>query len=178
MAVKIREIPAGSGKWYVKVDYHQRRVAKCFNSEERAKDVASKVATAIDIYGLDALRMFRTQETTSTEPIIPTVAEFASRWELELEKRDLKLSTRMSYKSNLKHHILPALGEKFLTEIDYPLLKDFVCRKTEEAYSKARFRKKKDSPDNADSGQRTFPGKKPIFCEKFFPLSMNGAPQS
>jgi integrase len=159
MAVKIREIPTGSGKWYVKVDYHQRRVAKCFNSEERARDVAAKVATAIDIYGLDALRMFRTQETTSTEPIIPTVAEFASRWELELEKRDLKLSTRMSYKSNLKHHILPALGEKLLTEIDYPLLKDFVCGKTEEAYSKARFRKKKDSSDNNDSGVTEKPGR-------------------
>jgi integrase len=158
VAVKIREIPAGSGKWYVKVDYHQRRVAKCFSSEERARDVASKVATAIDIYGMEALRMFHTSKTTDTEKIVPTVSEFASRWEQELEKRDLKLSTRMSYTSNLKHHILPALGEKLLTEIDYSLLKDFVCRKTEEAYSTARFRKKKDSKEeNTDGGANATP---------------------
>jgi integrase len=107
---------------------------------------------------MEALRMFHTSKTTDTEQTVPTVAEFASRWELEIEKRDLKLSTRMSYKSNLQHHIIPALGEKLLTEIDYPLLKDLVCRKTEEAYNTARFRKNKDSEENSDSQVKAKPG--------------------
>jgi integrase len=151
MAVKIREIPPGSGKWYVKVDYRQRRVAKCFSSQERAQDVADKITTAIDIYGMEALRMFRTPETTVAAVKVPTVAEFAARWEQELEKKDLKLATRMSYKSNLKHHIIPALGEKLLTEIDYPLLKEFVCQKAEGTYSTGRFRKVKE--DKGDTGR-------------------------
>ncbi len=152
MAVKVREVPPGSGKWYVKVDYRQRRVSKCFSSQERAQDVAEKITTAIDIYGIDALRMFRPPQTPAAAPKIPTIAEFAAKWELELEKRDLKFSTRLSYGSNLKHHIIPALGEKLLTEVDYSLLKEFVCRKAEGTYSKARFRKGKDSRENAESG--------------------------
>ena len=158
MAVKIREIPPASGKWYVKVDYRQRRVAKCFSSLERAQDVADKIAKAIDIYGVEALRMFRQPETTAAAVKIPTVAEFAAKWELELEKRDLKLATRMSYKSNLKHHIIPALGEKLLTEVDYPLLKEFVCRKAEGTYSTARFRKVNETGENAGSEDDREPG--------------------
>jgi len=133
MTVKVREIPLGSGKWYVKIDYRQRRASKCFGSQERAQDVADKIATAIDIYGMEALRMFWRPEPSSTLPKIPTVAEFAAKWELELEKRDLKLSTRLSYGSNLEHHIIPALGQKLLTEIDYPVLKEFVCSRARRA---------------------------------------------
>jgi len=63
MTVKVREIPLGSGKWYVKIDYRQRRASKSFGSQERAQDVADKIATAIDIYGMEALRMFRAAGT-------------------------------------------------------------------------------------------------------------------
>ncbi|HEX9284353.1 MAG TPA: tyrosine-type recombinase/integrase [Nitrospirales bacterium] len=153
MAVKVREIPLGSGKWYVKIDYRQRRASRCFSSQERAQDVADKIATAIDIYGMEALRMFRRPEPSSTPPKIPTVAEYAAKWELELEKRDLKLSTRLSYGSNLEHHIIPALGQKLLTEIDYPVLKEFVCKKVEGTYSTARFRKIRENKTNDREGK-------------------------
>jgi integrase len=127
--------------WYVKIDYHQRRVSKCFSSQERAQDVAKKITDAIDLYGTEALRMFKHPETEPARIAMPTVEEFAAKWEQELEKRDLKLSTRISYKSNLKHHIIPALGKKLVTEIDYSSLKTFVCAKVDGTYSTARFRK-------------------------------------
>jgi len=148
MTVKIRELPPKSGKWYVKIDYHQHRVARCFSSKDRAQEVAKKITDALDIYGAEALRMFKKPEPpppASTKPS-PTVAEFASRWELELEKKDLKHSTRISYKSNLKHHIVPALGEVLIANVDYSLLKEFVCSKAEATYSSARFRKPKKTP--------------------------------
>src|SRR5881628_295169 len=158
MTVKVREIPLGSGKWYVKIDYRQRRASKCFGSQERAQDVADKIATAIDIYGIEALRMFRRPELSSTPPKIPTVAEFAAKWGLELEKRDLKLSTRLSYASNLKYHIIPGIGEKLLTEVDYPVLKEFVCGKAEGTYSTARFRKPKENQKKNVEEENRQPG--------------------
>lgn len=143
MTVKIRELPPKSGKWYVKVDYHQHRVARCFSSKDRAQEVAKQITDALDLYGVEALRMFKRPEPAQPafEKQSPTVAEFASRWEMELEKKDLKHSTRISYKSNLKHHIVPALGGILVTDVDYPLLKEFVCSKAEATYSPARFRK-------------------------------------
>src|SRR5437867_12441513 len=158
MTVKVREIPLRSGKWYVKIDYRQRRASRCFGSQERAQDVADKIATAIDIYGIEALRMFRQPQSLATPTRVLTLAEFAAKWELELEKKDLKLSTRLSYGSNLKHHIIPALGEKLLTEIDYPALKEFVCKKAEDTYSTARFRKARENQTNADREGKRAPG--------------------
>ena len=82
MAVKVREIPPGSGKWYVKIDYRQRRASRCFSSQERAQDVADKIATAIDIYGIEALRMFQQPQSLAAPTRVPTLAEFAAKWEL------------------------------------------------------------------------------------------------
>jgi integrase len=146
MTVKVREMPPDSGKWYVKIDYHQHRIARCFISKDRAQEVAKKIGDALDLYGAEALRMFKKPEPpppASEKKPSPTVAEFAAKWELELEKKDLKHSTRISYKSNLKHHIVPALGEVPIADLDYQLLKKFVCSKAEATYSSARFRKPK-----------------------------------
>jgi integrase len=166
MSIKIRELPPNSGKWYVKIDYHQHRVARCFDSKDRAQDVAKKISDALDLYGAEALRMFKKPEPPSPSPEkkpIATVAEFASKWELELEKKDLKHSTRISYKSNLKHHIVPALGEVLVSDVDYPLLKEFVCSKAEATYSSARFRKPKknlkeiqNAPDQDETVQKKY----------------------
>jgi len=158
MAVKVRELPRGSGKWWVKIDYHQRRVARCFSSQERAQEVAEKITSAIDLYGMEALRMFRQPTPLPAPQTAPTVAEFARRWELELEKKDLKLSTRISYSSNLKHHIIPDLGQKLLTKVDYPLLKEFVCKKAEGTYSTARFRKVKENREEVNAADASPPG--------------------
>jgi integrase len=154
MTVKVRELPKGSGKWYVKVDWHQRRVSRLFPSEERAREVAGKLATALDLYGMEALKMFQRPEPPRSRTHTPTVREFAERWQAELEKRDLKRATRLSYVSNLKHHIIPALGDRLLTEIDYAVLKEFVCAKVESQYSTARFRK----PPSEGRPERRTPG--------------------
>jgi integrase len=158
MTVKVREMPPKSGKWYVKIDFHQHRVARLFSSKERAQEVAKKIGDALELYGAEALRMFKKPEPPPPpvpEKVIPTIAEFAEKWEQELEKKDLKHSTRISYKSNLKYHIIPALGKVLITKVDYPLLKKFVCLKAEETYSSARFRKRTDNSKEGEDASNS-----------------------
>ncbi|MBN1567916.1 MAG: site-specific integrase [Acidobacteria bacterium] len=167
MTVKVREMPPKSGKWYVKIDFHQHRIARLFSSKERAQEVAKKIGDALELYGVEALKMFKKPDPPPPPPpeiVIPTVAEYAAKWELELEKKDLKHSTRISYKSNLKHHIIPALGKVLITKVDYPLLKRFVCAKAEATYSSARFRKPADnSKDEKDTASSKVPGHKKTY---------------
>ena len=154
MTVKIREIPEGSGKWYVKIDWHQRRVSRLFPSPERAQEVAEKIGTALELYGDRALEMFRRPDPPQkARPPAPTVKEFAEKWERELGRRDLKYSTRISYASNLKHHIIPALGELQITDIDYAVCKAFVLSKVAGTYRPDRFRKEQPEPKEQPAGR-------------------------
>ena len=89
--------------------------------------------------------MFHKPEIKTESVPISTVEEFAAKWELEIKKRDLKFSDRISYKSNIKPLIIPAMGHKLLTDVDYPLQKGFVCQKAEGTCSRARFIKIKEN---------------------------------
>lgn len=137
-AVKVIEIPKNSGKWYVRINYKRRRKTKLFESRERAEAVAERLSTALRLYGLDAFKMLSEAEARPT----PTLRAFAERWLQELDKGDLKLSTRKMYASNLKIHILPALGGRLVSDIDYPAIKAFLLGKRLATYSTGRFRSK------------------------------------
>ena len=137
-AVKVIEIPKGSGKWYVRINYKRRRKTKLFASQERAEAVAERLATALRLFGLDAFKMLSEAEVKST----PTLRTFAERWLQELNQGDLKLSTRKMYESNLRIHILPALGSLLVSDIDYPAIKAFMIGKRDATYSTGRFRSK------------------------------------
>jgi len=77
---------------------------------------------------------------------IPTVRHYAATWVEMLKKTDHKLSTWKMYDSNVRVHIIPALGKFLITELGYSKIKDFLVSKTLASYDTGRFR----AADNAE----------------------------
>lgn len=138
------------GHWTVRVNWRKRRMSRRVdpNTEARALEVAEALRTALRLYGADAFRIFDEPEPVPEEP---TLKQFSDRWAVELEKSDLKLSTKKMYASNLKHHILPELGSSLVSDIDYATLKGFLIGKRNATYSRGRFRKGKRKYKKAQS---------------------------
>jgi integrase len=134
MGVKVKELRPG--KWFVVVRYKNKKWTQLIGSKTEAEVSARKIAQELKDQGmspvLDRLSI-RAPETT-------TVKEYAERWGAGLEKTDLKLSTINSYRSNLKHHIIPAFGGYELREISYSVLKQFIIEKVSQSYSKDTVR--------------------------------------
>src|ERR1019366_8631060 len=113
MGVKIRK---RGGKWYVFVDYHGKRKAKCVGvSREVAEQVRRQLEAklALDDLGFLAER----QEQT------PTFTDYAKAW---LDKLDCKPSTSRSYEQLLRVHVTPRFGSTRLTEIRRDDIKRFL----------------------------------------------------
>jgi integrase len=131
------------GYWTVRANWRKLRCSHRVtpNTEQRAREVAEAFQMALKLYGKDAFKMFDqpTEEVKDPE----TVKSFAARWLAEINKGDLKLSTRKMYKSNLEIHILPALGSLQLGDLDYGKVKTFLLSKRDATYSTGRFRKRK-----------------------------------
>jgi hypothetical protein len=69
-------------------------------SKEKAIELKRKLTTALELYGLDALNILEADHESeikrSAPPIIPTIDEYQARWLEELERTDLKRSTKIS----------------------------------------------------------------------------------
>ncbi len=130
-----------NGYWTVRTNWRKRRMSHRVepNTETRALEVVEATKTALRLYGLDAFKLFEKPKEPAGEN--PTLQQFAERWEQEMDKSDLKFSTKKMYASNLKHHILPALGSSLVSDIDYATLKSFLISKRDASYSSGRFRK-------------------------------------
>lgn len=138
MGIRVKEIPLGSGKWYVVINHKKRRKTKLIGTEEEAEEVKLELEWALRREGISALDTL-TPKKEPIEAIIPAVKEYAEKWLGEIKKTDLKLSTLNSYESNLRYHLLPAFGHLRLDEITYSELKDFILRKIEK-YTKDSVR--------------------------------------
>ncbi|MEJ2109068.1 MAG: site-specific integrase [Acidobacteriota bacterium] len=131
MGVKVIEIYPG--KWYVRVVHNHFRKTKHIGSKERAMEVGRKLTTALELYGFDALNMF---EDSATEPatkpavFIPTVKEYHRKWLAEIEKTDVKRSTKELYSYLMSKHNVPAFGKERIDAIDYPKLKAWVIKQS------------------------------------------------
>lgn len=134
--VKVVEIPRGSDRWFVRVNFAKHRKTRRYPTKERAEDVATKTRAALEAFGMEAFRMLYEAEVKP----IPTVKEFADRWIAEISNGDLKRSTLTMYESNLRIHILPALGSLLVSDVDYAAVKAFMLSKREATYSSGRFR--------------------------------------
>lgn len=134
MVAKVRLV---RGVPYVFVNFKGRRKAKKCSSIDRAHEIAKKLNDALELYGLDALRIL---EPPATPRRIPTLAEYAPRWLETLRRAELKETTKLSYRSHLKAHALPNLGALRLDEITYSVLKDLVFKLRDEDYSKDTIR--------------------------------------
>ncbi len=96
MGVKIKK---RGGKWYVFVNYHGRRKAKCVGS---SRDVAEKVQRQLEArLALGDLGFF------AGDAKVPTFGEYATRWMREHANLHCKPSTIRGYTSVLKLHLRP-----------------------------------------------------------------------
>lgn len=143
MTVHVREIYPG--KWYLRITYQNIRKTKACGSKESAMRLKKKLDTALELYGLDALRVIEEQKEReqtvrrSEPPAVPTIDEYQKKWQAELEKTDLKRSTKESYAYLLKKHVVPAFGTERLDAIDYSSLKAWVIEQSDK-YSKDSVR--------------------------------------
>ena len=80
MGVKVVEMYPG--RWYVRVVYNRFRKTKHIGSKERAMEVGRKLTTALELYGLDAWKMFQDggDLPVKSKPVLPNIAEYHSKW--------------------------------------------------------------------------------------------------
>ena len=140
MSVKVREIYPGS--WYLRISYQNIRKTKKVGTKERAVELQKKLTTALELYGLDALKVIEENHEReirkATKPL-PKIEEFSGQWLEELEKTDLKRSTKENYAFLINKHIVPEFGDMRLDTVDYARIKKWVIRKSSK-YSKDSVR--------------------------------------
>jgi integrase len=105
MAVKVRQ---RNGKWWVFIDYHNKRKAKCIGTSKRAaQQVAEKIQARL------TLGQFEIAEEKARRPFD---AYFRS-WLDTYVTAHCKASTRAGYDTAFRVYLLPAFGQKDITEI-------------------------------------------------------------
>lgn len=147
MAVKVRERPAGSGKWWIYVDFKGKRSARYIRQgKRRADEIAAKITEKLGILeaakrnGIEvSLKQVVLDDPNrivkDPEPKGPTLKEYAERWLKEIEAKGLKHTTQRSYKGILETHLYPGMGNLPLPEIDRKTVKALALKKLGEGTS-------------------------------------------
>lgn len=154
MGVVVTEIPAKSGKWYVRIKWPVAkgqvffRKTKLVGSGEKGKEAAEYKARVLDEawmkYGTEAVKLVELPdmpaEPAEEKAPAPTINEYGPKFLQRMKAAGLKRTTWSCYEVNLRVHIYPALGEIALDKLNYPAIADFLSGKAEATYSTARFR--------------------------------------
>ena len=128
MGVKIKK---RGGKWYVFVNYHGRRKAKCVGaSRELAEQVRRQLEAKL------ALGDFGFLSEPSEEVTFGTYAE---KW-LKTEALRCKASTVDFYRDYQERYVIPRFGQKKITAITRDEIKSFMSQLTEKGLSKNTIR--------------------------------------
>ena len=115
MGVKIRK---RGGKWYVFVNYHGRRKAKCVGtSRELAEQVRRQLEAKLALGDLGFL---------SEEPVL-TVRQYSETWLKQYAELELKQSTVDFYQDYQRRYVFPRFGELKLTAITRDDVKSFAA---------------------------------------------------
>jgi integrase len=116
MGVKIRK---RGGKWYVFVNYHGRRKAKCVGS---SREVAEQVRRQLEAkFALGDLGFLGQDEKQ-----FPVFKDYAKHWLSTYAELECKPSTAYSYAQLLRLHVTPRFGDRRLTEITRDDVKLFL----------------------------------------------------
>jgi len=138
MAVKVRERPPGSGKWWVFVDYQGKRCAHLIPQGKRAAERAAAVLNeklgllrAANEQGIPLSVWSLATNGHAPEPALsgPTLKEYSKTFLEGCEARGLKYTTRRSYDGVLNTHLLPAFGTTPLGHIDRRAVKALALAK-------------------------------------------------
>ncbi len=118
MGVKIRK---RGGKWYVFVNYHGRRKAKCVGtSRELAEQVRRQLEAKLALGDLGFLG-------DKDGQVVPMFGEYADRWLKRYAELECKPSTVRSYEQLLRLHVKPRFGSKKLNDIRRDEIRQFLA---------------------------------------------------
>ncbi len=106
MGVTVRK---RGGKWYVLVNYHGRRKAKCVGSREAAEQVRRQVEAKLALGDLSVLN--------APDDKKPTFDTYADGWLKNYAQIECKTSTAQGYEGILDQYLRPRFGKKLLNEI-------------------------------------------------------------
>jgi integrase len=167
MAVKVRERPPGSGKWWVFTDWKNKRSARFIPQGKRAaEDVAKRIAEKLNLIetnqrngvhvSIRELVLGRPDPPVlvATAPTGPLFGPYADRWLDGCEARNLKHTTHRAYKVILETHLKPVFGEKHLSEIDRKMVRDFATKKRDSIVSR-RYEKPPEPGSPAKPHRKT-----------------------
>jgi hypothetical protein len=99
MGVKVRQ---KAGKWYVFINHHGQRKAKCVgDSKKAAEEVKRKLEAKL------TLGEFTMEDK---KPSAPTLGQYAEQWLETYAQVNCKESTYVRYEGVLRNHIIPVLG--------------------------------------------------------------------
>ena len=116
MGVKIKK---RGGKWYVFVNYHGRRKAKCVGSSRQlAEQVKRQLEAKLALGDLGFLGQDEKQVTL--------FRDYAKKWLTGYAELECKPSTAYSYAQLLRLHVTPRFGDWRLTEITRDDVKLFL----------------------------------------------------
>jgi integrase len=121
MAVKVRE---WKGAWWVKVDYKGRRKSKRVGPGKEGKRAALAAAEVISA----KLALGEVSLLDGAAPSPPTLREYAEAWLRSEAALRVKPITAERYADQLRHHILPALGDTPLRELTRAAIKAQIAR--------------------------------------------------
>ena len=115
MGVKIRK---RAGKWYVFVNYHGKRKAKCVGqSRELAEQVRRQIEAKL---ALGDLALFDSGEK------IQTFGPFADKWLKNYARVECKTSTADGYEGVIEQYLRPRFGNRALDEIKRDDIKTMI----------------------------------------------------
>jgi hypothetical protein len=97
MGVRIRQ---KDGKWYVFINHHGRRKAKCVGDKRAAEVVKRKLEAKL------TLRDFKLDEP----PPFPTFGAYVERWLGTYADIHCRETTADNYRRLLQHHVVPLIG--------------------------------------------------------------------
>jgi integrase len=116
MGVKIRK---RGGKWYVFVNCHGRRKAKCVGSSRAAAEQVKRILEGK--LALGDMGIFGEGETET-----PTFGAYADQWMREYARIECKTSTADGYESALRQYLRPHFGTTRLDEIKRDDIKGLI----------------------------------------------------
>ncbi len=118
MGVKIRQ---KSGKWYVFINHHGRRKAKCVSDSKRAAEEVKRKLEAKLTLGEFVIEDER--------PSAPTLGQYAEQWLETYAKLNCKESTYVRYEGVIRNHLIPALGQIPLPTLTRETIKHLLVAK-------------------------------------------------
>ncbi len=127
MGVLVRELPKGSGNWYVMVNYKGHRRARKMTSKASAETQARKIGKKIDDGKFEL--------PSESRGAAITLGAYAEKWMAGHVEKNLRPSTYDGYRQELDKHILPAFGVRPLAEITRIEVKEYCFRKLGEGLS-------------------------------------------